>query len=67
MRVRMVVCPHLVLKILQFFLHFLDLIFERFDPLVIIGMVVSALVGHGPSLASEKIVIQAPSEGKRFW
>jgi len=49
MSVRMVVCLHLVLKILQFFLQFLDLIFERFDALVIVGMVVTVLLGHGPS------------------
>jgi len=51
MRVRMVVSFHLVLQILHFLLQFLDLIFERLDPLVVIGVVVSVLcLGHVSSL-----------------
>jgi hypothetical protein len=59
MRVRMIVSFHLVLQILHFLLQLLKLVFQRLDPLVIIGMMVTVLcLGHSSSLNAGMIVIQ---------
>ena len=51
--VRMVVGFQLLLQIADFLLYFLDLLFECFDPLVIVWMMVTVLcLGHLSSLKS---------------
>jgi hypothetical protein len=67
--VRMVVGFQLLFHITEFFLQFLDLFFECFDPLIVIWMMVTLLCfSHVASSESHMIVIQVrrPSETAPF-